>query len=288
MNASDLHSHIEAALGEPVRHVDAAGGGSIATTARVECRSGRTVFLKRYPGNPAILHAEATGLRELARPAAIRIPAVLHVDDDILLIEHIAGGARPADFFETFGRRFAELHRTTADRFGFDSDNFIGATPQPNRAEGDAAVEWPRFYIEYRLEPQFRLAERNGLLSGRLRTARGPLLNRVPELLSGSEEPPALLHGDLWSGNFLADEQGAPCLIDPAVYYGHREADLAMTRLFGGFDSRFYSAYQEHFPLPDDYAERIDLYMLYHVLNHLNLFGTGYLGQAERLAQRYV
>jgi fructosamine-3-kinase len=169
-------------------------------------------------------------------------------------------------------------------------DNFIGSTPQPNaplcgdwaKAEDNEGTDWPGFFIKRRLRYQVDLAVRKGHgaeLSGLLDVAEGPI-NR---LLSEAVESPSLLHGDLWSGNYMVDELGMPCLIDPAVYYGHREADLAMTRLFGGFEPAFYEAYMEAFPLAQGHEERLPVYQLYHLLNHLNLFGRSYLAQCMNI-----
>lgn len=144
------------------------------------------------------------------------------------------------------------------------------------------------FYYNKRLLFQYRLAERNGYATAALRNGISKLESRIHTILSGSEELPCLLHGDLWSGNFLCDSLGNPVLIDPAVYYGHREADLAMTRLFGGFPETFYRAYDKEYPLAAGYFYREGLYKLYHVLNHLNLFGTGYLGEAESILKFYL
>ena len=193
-------------------------------------------------------------------------------------------------FFEGFGRQFACLHRFRGLACGFDHDNYIGSTPQLNQplpgATGDGS-DWPGFFIERRLRFQARLALENG---------HGDTLVRLlddsesllEDLLSCAVEAPCILHGDLWSGNYITDDAGEPCLIDPAAYFGHREADLAMTRLFGGFAPGFYAAYQEEFPLAEGHEERLPMYQLYHLLNHLNLFGSGYYAQSERILRHYA
>jgi fructosamine-3-kinase len=181
------------------------------------------------------------------------------------------------------GRALAAMHRTTDQRFGWRRDNFIGATPQSNRGNDD----WTGFWRDARLVPQLALAGRNGLGS-RLIDAGERLANMLPRLLAGHAPQASLLHGDLWSGNaaFLAD--GSPVLFDPAVYFGDREADLAMTELFGGFPRSFYASYSEAWPLDPGYELRRDLYNLYHVLNHANLFGGGYAAQAAALIGRLL
>lgn len=278
---------VEAWAGETVTDARRLGGGCIANAQQIRLASGRCCLLKSGVDHPEMFRTEANGLRELARAKALRVPAVYLQETDFLLLEFIPPGAPGQDFFERFGRKFADLHRFQAAQFGFYEDNFIGATPQPNRPNPQTANHWPAFYYEHRLLFQYRLAERNGHLSEALRRDFRPLESNIERILAGSEEPPCLLHGDLWSGNFLVDEKGEACLIDPAVYYGHREADLAMTRLFGGFGEAFYRAYEEAYPLPPGFEHREGLYKLYHVLNHLNLFGRGYLAQAEALLRRY-
>ena len=167
--------------------------------------------------------------------------------------------------------------------FGFEEDNYIGATPQPNAWTDD----WVTFFAEQRLGFQLRLAADNGF-GGELARLGERLLSRLGELIDEPAEPACLLHGDLWGGNYLCDAEGQPVLIDPAAYYGRREAELAMTTLFGGFDSAFYGAYEEAWPLAPGSAERLEIYKLYHLLNHLNLFGGGYLGGCLGVLRRFA
>ncbi|MCD8185191.1 MAG: fructosamine kinase family protein, partial [Rikenellaceae bacterium] len=229
------------------------------------------------------------GLRELATSGEIRTAEVLEVGEDYLLTGYIESRTPQGNFFDRFGRQLARMHRHTSAMFGFREDNFIGENPQPNVPQGTEGGNWPEFFWNKRLLFQYRMAEKKGWVSTDLRAAFLLLETRIYRLLGEeSREPPSLLHGDLWSGNFLCDCENRPVLIDPAVYYGHREAELAMTRLFGGFPPAFYKAYEEEFPLPPGWPERHNLYALYHVLNHLNLFGRAYLLQAEQLAESYV
>ena len=198
-------------------------------------------------------------------------------------------------FFEEFGRRFARLHEFRGPACGFPHDNYIGSTEQRNvpvqgswaESRDERGEEWPRFFLEQRLQFQVRLAGARGH-GGELERLLDHAEKRILELLATATEAPSLLHGDLWSGNYMADEEGAPCLIDPAVYYGHREADLAMTRLFGGFGEAFYRAYEEVLPLAPGQSDRLPIYQLYHVLNHLNLFGGGYYDQSRGILRRYT
>ena len=172
--------------------------------------------------------------------------------------------------------------------FGFYEDNYIGSTSQINIADECEKLDWTKFYFNKRLKFQFDLAEKKGCGGEELRKAFSKLENKFVDILKSNDEKPSLLHGDLWSGNYITDENGKACLIDPAVYYGHREADLAMTKLFGGFDSSFYAAYNEEYPLDDGYLYRENVYKLYHILNHLNLFGVGYYQQAVSLIKFYL
>ena len=286
----DRQRRVEAALGEPIAELKSVGGGCIADSRRLTTRSGKSYFLKqaRSGQNPEMLRAEANGLHELCKAKAVRVPEVLAAESDFLLLGFIAEGRARSGSYAELGRSFAQLHRFRGQAFGFREDNFLGTSVQPNRASGAATSNWSAFYAEYRLGFQLRLSERNGTATPELRRGMEQLLGKLPRLLAGTEEPPTLLHGDLWSGNHLIDTQGRGWLIDPAVSYGHREADLAMTTLFGGYPAEFYSAYQEAHPLPSGWREREPLYQLYHLLNHLNLFGSGYLGQVMAGIRRYV
>ena len=268
-------------------------GGCIADARIAEFADGGSVFVKSGGGS---FRQEAAGLEELAAARAIRVPRVLAVDDGALVLERIESAPPCRGFFGIFGRRFAKLHECRGRACGFTADNAIGSTPQPNAPleadwaalpdrPGDGA-DWPDFYVERRLRFQAELAARNGH-GDALRRLLDRAEPSVRELMEAAPEPPSLLHGDLWSGNFITDEHGEPCLIDPAVYYGHREADLAMTRLFGGFAPAFYAAYDEALPLAPGHEERLPLYQLYHLLNHLNLFGGGYYAQSERILRRF-
>jgi protein-ribulosamine 3-kinase len=279
--------------GAPTRLVPV-GGGCIADAAVASFSDGTRVFVKRAAGVPGMFEAEAEGLRALAGTGAIRVPEVLAVAADALVLELIESGPRREGFFDDFGRRFAALHRVRGRACGFPHDNFIGSTPQPNSpldgpwdaASPDDGSGWPEFFLERRLRFQTRLAAERG--GGDLAHLLAKSETRIASLLESAPEAPVLMHGDLWGGNYIVDESGEACLIDPAAYYGHREADLAMTRLFGGFDRRFYSAYGEAAPLAAGHEERLPIYQLYHLLNHFNLFGGGYGAQSKSILQRYA
>ncbi|MEJ1964153.1 MAG: fructosamine kinase family protein [Gammaproteobacteria bacterium] len=262
-------------------------GGCINDSFRWQSSNG-PLFVKianRY--QLSMLEAEARGLRELDAANAVRVPVVLDVGEvgngSFLALEWIELSCATGEEQARLGTQLARQHRVLATRFGWDSNNTIGSTAQLNTWSDD----WLSFFRERRLRCQLELARRNGH-GGRLQDSGNLLLERMDQLLGEHRPAPSLLHGDLWDGNIGADPSGAPVIFDPAVYFGDREADLAMTRLFGGFSREFYAAYEKAWPLPASAAGRVDLYNLYHVLNHLNLFGTGYLAQAQSLIDRLL
>jgi fructosamine-3-kinase len=289
---TQLESTIAESLGKGARIVNqqSIGGGCINDARQLTLADGRSLFLKTNRAAPTdMFDAEARGLKLLAGSKALRVPQVIDtgtLDDgtDFLLLEMIEAGRRPRDFFETFGRQLAFLHQQSTDPcFGLDHNNYIGSTPQNNETSGD----WCQFYRTHRLEYQIKLAVSKGLINRDVQRHAEKMLQRLPEFLQAFDEPPALIHGDLWSGNYMCDADGEPVLIDPAVYYGHREAEFGMTTLFGGFDESFYAAYQEVWPLAAGSEQRIELYRLYHLLNHLNLFGISYLGGCLAIINKY-
>jgi fructosamine-3-kinase len=246
------------------------------------------MFVKVAPlETRAMFAAEAAGLAELERSHAVRVPRVLasgHTEGAAFLaLEWIETGVAGPQCEARLGRELAALHGVTAPRFGWARDNTIGRTPQLNAASED----WAEFFRERRLRPQLEMAAAHGFTD--LPAAAGErLLESVQGLLAGHRPSASLLHGDLWGGNWLASAAGEPVLIDPAVYYGDRETDLAMTRLFGGFGERFYQAYQAAAPLAFGWQARAELYNLYHVLNHANLFGGGYARQARAMIEHLL
>ena len=257
------------------------GGGDISAAWRLETREG-AVFLKTGRADTdSMFAAEAAGLEALRAANAVRVPEVLArgvaTPDSFLALEWLNLESASAETDRRLGRQLAELHKASADAHGWHRDNTIGLTPQINTWN----ERWLDFYREHRLCFQLDLAARNGF-GGDLQDLGRRLLERLPQVFAGHEPPPSLLHGDLWSGN-KASVDDEPVIFDPAVYYGDRENDLAMTRLFGGFSRGFYSAYEETWPLPSGHEARLGVYQLYHVLNHLNLFGGAYLGRAEAL-----
>ncbi len=263
-------------------------GGSIHRCVRWETNAG-PVFVKLASAAEAdLFEAEAAGLRALAEAHVVRVPDVIATvttpSDAALVLEWLDFGGTDSRAEARLGQQLAALHRVEGPAYGWHRDNTIGRTPQVN-TPGD---DWPRFYAEQRLGFQLRLAERNGL-SARIVSRGRALADRCAEYFTDYRPAPSLLHGDLWGGNWAVERSsGAPVLFDPAVYFGDREADLAMTRLFGGFGPAFYEAYEQAWPLDAGARTRRPLYDLYHVLNHYNLFGGGYGTRAAGLIERLL
>ena len=277
-------------LSEP-GHWTSIGRSAWGQTFSLTARNARYCVKTATGPYVSMLETEADGLRALAATQTIRVPQVAAQtaceDTAVLVLEWLdMSGARDG---AALGEALAALHRAktpcgqNGERFGWTRDNWIGGTPQPNRwTDG-----WCTFFRERRLAPQFALAAQNGF-GGRLQRDGDRLLGALSSILESRDPEPSLLHGDLWSGNAAMLASGEAVIFDPAVYVGDREADIAMTTLFGGFDAEFYEAYCDAWPLGAGYEIRRDVYNLYHVLNHLNLFGSGYLGQAERIIGRLL
>ena len=270
------------ALGSRVERTTRLSGGDINDAFAAELSDGRRVFVKANAHTPrGMFAAEAEGLAWLGEARVVAVPQVLAVGDDFLVLELIEPGRRRPDFDAMLGRSLAALYAHGAGGFGHARDNFIGRLPQDNHAESD----WPTFYRERRLAPMVTRAR--SVLGQGLVASFERLYALLPELV-GPAEAPARLHGDLWGGNLHVTAGGEPCVIDPAVYGGHREMDLAMMRLFGGFGARVFAAYHEAFPLAPGHEERVDLHQLYPLLVHVNLFGSGYVDGVRRVLGRYV
>jgi fructosamine-3-kinase len=283
MSADPIVQAVESALGSRVKGWHRVSGGDINLAHRADLADGRTVFVKSNDRAPSrMFAAEARGLAWLAEAHALRVPAVLAQGPNFLVLENIEPAAPCPDHDEQLGRGLAVLHAYGASSFGLDHDNFIGRLDQNN----EPLASWAEFYRARRLEPQLRLAVDGGKASASMRRGFERILARL-ELgdadLVGPPEPPARLHGDLWGGNAIVDERGLPCLIDPAVCGGHREVDLAMMKLFGGFGARVFAAYQEAFPLAPGHEARVPLYQLYFLMVHVNLFGGSYVAQVEHV-----
>ena len=277
-----LADRIARALGSPVAAVTPVAGGDINAALRVQLQDGRRAFVKTQARPlPDMFAHEAAGLRWLGEAGALRVPELLASSDEpdaaFLALEWIEPGSPRRDHAERLGRGLAALHRCGAPAFGLAHDNYLATLPQLNQP----LPRWPEFYAQRRLQPLLARASDRGCSSARMRSGLERVIATI-DALCGPDEPPARLHGDLWGGNALCDERGEPVLIDPAAYGGHREVDLAMMRLFGGFSARAFDAYHEAYPLAPGHEQRVALYQLYPLLAHVNLFGASYLASLER------
>ena len=286
MMTENLKDFIGASLNRRIQSIKSVSGGDISR-AYLLSASDERFFCKINNKHNSLdmFQKEAKGLQLMASTGSVRIPEVFgvgtHEGDSFLILEFIESKRPSKDDSIRLAERLSTMHSYTAENFGLDHDNYIGSLEQFNSPRN----EWSEFYLEKRLHPQFKWALDSGMLSSGEIPNDNIVLKRLSEIFK--EIKPSLIHGDLWSGNYMIDIQGNPVLIDPAVYYGHSEVDIAMSRLFGGFDAAFYQRYFElRTPFPG-LEERIDIYQLYYLLVHLNLFGSSYYGSVKRILKRY-
>ncbi len=270
-----------------IKRISPISGGSINSCCKIDTTSGE-LFLKTNEAfsYPKMFQKEARGLEILRSTETIAIPNVVlegeFEDLAFLMLEYVSSIAQAKNFWTDFGTRLAELHSNTAGFYGFDEDNFIGSLNQSNRQHRN----WFDFFVTERIEKQLSLAIQSQKMDESDSKLFVNLFSKLETIIPG--EVPALLHGDLWSGNFLAGNDGKVVLIDPAVYDGHREMDLAMTHLFGSYDPSFYEAYHARFPLSDGFSDRIKVHQLYPLLVHVNLFGGSYIRDVRTILKHYV
>ena len=268
-------------------HFSSVGGGSINEAYELIINKKDKFFCKINSADafPQMFAKEKKGLELLAAQGVIRVPqafaSIILSDRQLLILEWIEQGIKSDRFWKLFGEQLAALHAITANYCGLNEDNYMGALPQSNEPSGD----WVHFFIQQRLLPQIELATTKNLLDGQHQKKFENLFKSLPSIFP--DEKFSLVHGDLWSGNYLCNHSGQPVLIDPAVYYGHRSMDLAMTTLFGGFDPGFYKTYHYHAPFPSNHQQQWDICNLYPLLIHLNLFGAGYLRDINHIIQYY-
>ena len=284
-------SLVRKAMGDKCRIVSAerVHGGCISDAFRFTLADGQLLFAKVDSVPSDCFEKEVAGLETLRATKAIRVPEVVAMETApcaVLILQWIEVAEITKGFWGNFGRALAQLHRsnTTVLQFGFATDNLIGSTHQPNQW----SPCWSDFFRDQRLTFQVQLAFSKSLISNEERQLIERLYPKLPELLAGERVFPAVLHGDLWSGNFLCDSSQKPVLFDPAAFYGHSEYEFAMTKLFGGFASGFYEAYHEVLPADDATPTRIEIYQIYHLLNHVNLFGRSYWPAIEAIAKKYT
>lgn len=292
MLPNELQEEIQVTLHEQtgyhhtITRVTPVGGGCINDAHVVTTNHGR-YFVKynharRYPG---MFEAEARGLEVLKNAGELSVPGVIGTggagDQAFLILEYIDSLPQEKYFWENFGRGLARLHKHSNQHFGLDHSNYIGSLPQRNAF----SESWADFFITRRIQPQLRLSRESGKTDKELEKKFERLFARLDEFFPA--EPPALLHGDLWSGNYMTGNKGEAVIIDPAVYYGHRYMDLGMSKLFGGFAPDFYKAYLSEYPLDGDWQQGIEIANLYPLMVHVNLFGGGYLGSVNSMLRRF-
>jgi len=262
------------------------GGGSINTALKVETNKG--IFFVKHNSKhlyPAMFEKEALGLKLLRETGSIKVPDVVtfgNVDEDsFLVLNYIESGHKSRSFWDDFAKNLTALHKNTSEKFGLDHDNYIGSLKQFNYWENT----WTEFFRVQRLEIQIKMARDSSLLDRSIVSAFERFYNRLDDIFPNEQS--ALVHGDLWSGNFMVGENGEPIILDPAVYYGHREMDLAMSQLFGGHPNEFYNSYNKYFPLEKGWQKRMDYCNLYPLLVHVNLFGGGYVASVKSIVSRF-
>ncbi|MGN8225276.1 fructosamine kinase family protein [Gracilimonas sp. BCB1] len=275
---------IQQELDIEIQSVQPVHGGDINQAAKIIMQDGKQLFVKHNssaPGN--MFEVEAKGL-ELLNSAGtnLQVPSPLLVKEDFLVLNWIEEGGGKQHSARDFGKELAKLHKQSADRFGLDHDNFIGKLPQSNTSHSN----WPDFFALERIEPQVQMGVESGKLSSSILKSVEGMYKKLGSIFPS--EKPSLLHGDLWSGNYMFTKSGDAGIYDPAVYFGHREMDIAMTRLFGGFSANFYDGYHEVYPLDGGFDSRVNMCNLYPILVHANLFGGSYCRQAENIINRYA
>lgn len=289
MLAASVYNYLSSFFNQSIqqKNISFVGGGSIHQTFQLSLPGNKTFFCKINSATkfPHLFEQEKSSLEVLAATQTITTPKVIDCvvveDHQLLILEWIRSGAKTKMFWSRFGEQLAALHSVTTEHYGYNEDNYMGSVPQVNTK----TKEWIDFFFQHRIRPLLKYCLEKDLLSNRHMDYFEKLFPRLPKIFP--PEKPALLHGDLWSGNYMCNQNEKAVLIDPAVYYGHRSADLGMTTLFGGFDQRFYEAYHYRYPLPVNYEEQWEVCNLYPLLIHLRLFGRSYLFQMEAILKKY-
>lgn len=285
MLSQPLKIELNSLIGK-IENIQSLSGGSINNAFQISTSQNK-YFLKTNTQDFALqmFKVEAKGLQVLSKSNTIKIPKVIHFgkieNTAFLILEFLETRVASNFFWEKFGQQLAFLHQQSSTDFGLDHSNFIGSLPQSNNFH----KTWVDFFIKERMLPQIELAEKNQLLPYPIKKQFESLFKKLNDIFPN--EPPTLIHGDLWSGNFIKGKNETPVLIDPAVYFGHREMDLAMSYLFGGFEERFYYSYNETFPLQPNFENRVKVYQVYYLMVHVNLFGSGYLSSIQNILKRY-
>jgi len=269
-----------------INNISAVSGGSINETFIISTNTGK-FFVKKNSAllYPEMFEKEALGLQILSGKSILKVPDVIATgqfeNTAFLILEHIESGKKRSGFWNYFAEGLAQLHKNSADHFGLDHDNYIGSLHQSNRKQDN----WIAFFMTERLEKQLKLARDHGRIGKAVVQSFENFYRVLPEIFP--IESPSLVHGDLWGGNYMVDKIGKPVIIDPAVYYGHREMDLGMSQLFGGFDNEFYDAYNRYYPLEKGWQRRMDYCNLYPLMVHVNLFGGAYLNSVQSILRKF-
>lgn len=277
---------IQTGILHEIKSIRLIGGGSINKTFQLKTNT-ENYFVKYNNANlfPEMFRKEAIGLKILSDAKEINVPRIVLFEEtgvySFLILEFIESGKQDIKFWTNFGHSLGKLHKHSNSFFGLDHDNYIGSLQQSNRKHND----WVTFYIEERLEPQIILAKDDHKIESSLVKNFEKLYSVLPEIFP--IEKPSLIHGDLWSGNFIINEKGMACILDPAVHYAFREMDIAMSKLFGGFSNEFYEAYNEEFPMEKGWQYRIDICNLFPLMVHVNLFGEGYIGSVKSIVKQF-
>jgi protein-ribulosamine 3-kinase len=283
-----LESILNEALGKSfkIKEVQGLSGGCINNSVKIECEHERFFIKWNNASFGPMFESEARGLKLLKGTGEIDIPEVFahgsNFNCSYLILEYIESGLPGENYWNDFGLKLSKMHRHTKLWYGLEFNNYIGTLPQKNEKKD----RWESFFMERRLEPQVKIAFESGKIDQKIVSDFYSLYKKIPGILI--EEHPALLHGDLWSGNVMTSSNGNTCLVDPAVYYGNREIEIAFTLLFGGFKKEFYQSYFENFPVEKGFEQRSEIYNLYPLLVHLNLFGGGYLHQIIQVLKNYI
>lgn len=284
MLPESIQHQIQSQFDTDIKSHTSVHGGDINQAANVVLDSGDSVFVKWNESAPeSMFKVEAKGLKLLKSAGTkLQIPGVLMVRQNFLVLHWVEEGGGRQQSAHEFGRELAKLHQNTADAFGLDHDNYIGRLPQSNTKHSS----WADFFALERIEPQVKMGIESGKLTRSVLKNVEGLYKKLGSIFP--TEKPALIHGDLWSGNYMFTKNGGASIYDPAVYYGHREMELAMTRLFGGFSANFYEGYNEEYKLQGGFESRVNICNLYPILVHANLFGGSYCRQAENIINRYA
>ncbi|MDH5580680.1 MAG: fructosamine kinase family protein [Bdellovibrionales bacterium] len=279
----NIKSKLEKILNVKVLKTIELSGGSVGRSSKLITNNGN-FFVKYAPPHNRMLPCEANGLEELRKAQVINIPKTYYVDEQCLVLEYVESHRADEQGYFRFGEKLALLHQFEGEEFGFYEDNFIGAMEQKNTSE---KVGWAKWFYKYRIRNQIEICKKGNKLTQELDDLCNLFETKITDILPDKTSP-SLIHGDLWSGNYIIDQKGEAWLFDPAVFYAHSEFEFGILNLFGGYPPSFYQGYQSVSPFRKGFEQRVDIYQIYHLLNHYNIFGGSYYDQAISKIKRYV